>query len=197
MRYKQLNIIFLSLSIISCNLFNTREPENPVSDNQTLNLAFTKDLLFDNLKTAIEQKNIQEYEKLFSDSTTHSQNFTFVPNQSAGARYVAVFSIWNKNSEVEYFRNAITTVGDNSSIQLQITSVTEIGTNGLDSAQYSFDYSLFVPHHRNEIKIQQFVGRSEISMSPDKNAIWRIYRWIDFETKKDSSWSDLKGQFAK
>ncbi len=197
MRYKSLYIALLGLSALSCDLFSTRDPENPVSDNQTLATAFTKEVLFSNFISSFEQKNIQEYEKLFADTATHSRRFTFVPNQSAGARFVAVFSSWDKTAEIEYFRNAVTAVGTSSSMQMQAASMPVIVTYQSDSAQYTFDYLLFVPHNRSDVKTTQFAGRCEIAMAPDKNTIWRIYRWIDYETKKDSSWSDLKGQFSK
>lgn len=198
MRYRQLYIILPCLLLLSCNLFNTRDPENPVSENQTLPAAYSQEILFSNFKTSIEQKNVQEYEKLFSDSATHPRRFLFIPNQSSGARYAAVFSSWNRTMELEYFRNAVSAVGSSSAIQFQITSGPQIITYQSDSAHYTFDYVLFVPHNRTDVKTRQFAGRCEIMMSPEKNnPIWKIYRWIDFETKKDSSWSELKGQFAK
>jgi len=197
LRFSYLHIVILSALLLSCNLFDTRDPENPISDNQTLPTAFTKESLFSNFKSSFEQKNIQEYGKLFADTATHAQRYMFIPNQSSASRYAAVFSSWNTIAEMEYFRNAITAVGTSSSLQLQITSGPVIVPYQSDSAQYTFDYLLFVPHNRSDLKTQQFVGRCEITMAPDKNTTWRIYRWVDFETKKDSSWSELKGQFAK
>lgn len=196
MRCRTFHMILFCSFFCSCTLFNTREPENPVSDNQTLPDAKTAGELFGNLKTSIEQKNILEYTKLFSDSVIHQRMFVFVPTQTAGSRYGVIFSAWDKNAEAEYFRNAVTSVGASSSPQFQTSSLSVV-TFQSDSAQYTFDYLLFFPHHRSDVKTQQFVGRSEIMMSQDKNFTWRIYRWIDFETKRDSSWSDLKGQFAK
>jgi hypothetical protein len=190
-------LLFCTL-LMSCGLFDTRDPENPVSENQTLPAAFTKEILFSNFKTSIEQKNIKEYEKLFADTSSHSRMFIFIPNQSSGARYGAVFASWNRTMETNYLQNAVAAVGAASSIQFQVTSGPQIITYQGDSAHYTFDYLLYVPHNRTDVNTQQFAGRCEITMSPDKsNPIWRIYRWVDFETKKDSSWSELKGQFAK
>jgi hypothetical protein len=198
LRFRRLYILLLSTLLLSCNLFNTREPENPVSGNQTLPAAFTKEALFSNFKSALEQKNVSEYEKLFADSSTHAQRFTFIPNQSSAARYSAVFSTWSRTMETKYLQNAIAAVNTSSALQFQVISGPQVITFQGDSAHYIFDYLLYVPHNRTDVNTQQFTGRCEITMSPDKNnPIWRIYRWIDFETKKDSSWSELKGQFAK
>lgn len=180
-----------TLFLFSCNLFETRDPENPITDNQTLPPPSTKEALFSNFQTAIQQKNLTEYEKLFADTVTHKQSFLFVP----AARYASIFPGWNKSSELDYFRNVITAVGS-SSIQFGILSAPQILTYQSDSAVYTIQYSLFVPHNKPGVTTQ-FTGRSELYMSPNKNNIWMIYRWADFETMKDSSWSELKGQFVK
>lgn len=197
MRYRTLygTAVVCTLFLLSCNLFNTREPENPITDNQSLPPPSTMEALFSNFQTSLQQKNIVEYEKLFSDTTTHRLPFSFIPNQSAAVRYAAIFPTWNKSAEVDYFRNIVTAVGS-SSIQFGLTTPPKIVTYQSDSAVYTIHYSLFVPHHRPGITTQ-FVGRSELYMSRNKNDIWMIYRWVDFETNKDSSWSELKGQFAK
>lgn len=191
-------LALLSFSVLSCNLFQTREPENPVSENQTLPIAYTKEILYANIKLSIEQRNLQEYGNLFSDTATHPHRFVFIPSQSSGARYASVFSSWDRTMETEWFRKATSAVSSTSSIQFQVTSAPQIVPFQGDSAIITFDYLLFIPHNRSDVKVQQFVGRCELAVAPDRNPpIWRIYRWIDFETKKDSSWSELKGQFAK
>ncbi len=182
-------IAALSLFLLSCNLFDTRDPENPLTDNQTLQPATSPSMLISNFTTSFQQKNLQEYGKLFADST-----FRFIATQSAYARYGAVFLSWNKNSESDYFRNAVTEIGNLSSPQLSFTTVSSVQFQS-DSAAYTVDYVVFIPHSRSTTK--QFTGRSELFMAPNKNNVWSIYRWVDFETKKDSSWSEFKGQFTK
>jgi len=189
LRCNRLYIAVLSLLLLSCNLFDTRDPQNPVADNQTLQPATSASMLISNFTTAFQQKNLQEYQKLFADTT-----FQFIPTQSASARYSAVFQTWNKSSESDYFRNTITEIGNASSPQLSLTTVATVQYQS-DSVSYTMDYVVFVPHSRTTTK--QFTGRSELFLSPNKNNIWSIYRWVDFETKKDSSWSELKGQFSK
>lgn len=184
-----------SLTVLSCDLFQTRDPDEPGGDNQVLPQPLTHDALYSNFKTSLNQKNLLEYEKLFSDTATHSREYSFLPNQSSAVRYASIFPTWNKISEVDYCKNLISAVGS-SSIQFTTTSSPSIITYQSDSALYTIHYSLFVPHNRPGITTQ-FEGRSELYMSPNKNNIWVIYRWVDFETKKDSSWSELKGQFAK
>jgi len=192
------HIAILCSLLLSCNLFDTRDPDNPVTDNQTLPTAYLPKDVIDNFQKAFEDKNIKGYESLFADTTTHGRVFLFEPNQSAASRYAAVFSSWDNVAESKYFLNIVNAVGSASPMTFHITA-SNWNQIHPDSAQYTLDYDLSVPHNRNDLKTQKFVGRSEIYMSPDKktHTIWRIYRWVDFETKKDSSWSELKGQFAK
>jgi hypothetical protein len=177
---------------ISCDLFETRDPQEPNSENQTLDVASTKEILYSNFRGAFQRKFSEEYKKLFSDTITHSKQFIFIPAASIGTRYS--FS-WDKALEGEYFENMKSAVNASSSLQFNLTGIPKEILYQSDSAKYSFDYVLFVPHNRGGVT-QQFVGNSEIYVSQDKNYIWRIYRWVDFETKKDSSWSELKGLFA-
>lgn len=189
LHYNIIYIAALSVVLLSCGLFDTRDPEDPLTDNQSLQPATSPTMLISNFTTAFHQKNINEYTKLFADSS-----FRFIPTQSAFARYSAVYFAWSRSSESDYFRNAVTEIGDISSPQLSFTTVSSVQFQS-DSAAYTMDYVLFIPHSRSSLK--QFTGRSEFFMSPNKNNIWTIYRWVDFETKKDSSWSEFKGQFTK
>ncbi|MHB1048971.1 MAG: hypothetical protein ACYC09_02740 [Bacteroidota bacterium] len=189
-------MLLFSFAVVSCNLFDTRDPENPITDNQSLPAATDERILMQNFLTAFQQKNIQEYEKLFADTIAHTRSFVFVPNQSAAARYSAVFTAWSKLSEVDYFRNITGSTTASSTPQITITYPVQPVKYQSDSVVYTIDYTLFVPHTRAGI-IDQFAGRGELTMSPNKNNIWVIYRWIDYETKKDSSWSELKGLFSK
>ena len=189
LRYNILYIAALSLILLSCGLFDTRDPEDPLTDNQSLPQATSPAMLLTNFTTAFHQKNINEYAKLFTDSS-----FRFIPTQSAFARYGAVFFSWKSMNETDYFRNAITEIGEQSSPQLSFSTVSSVQFQS-DSAAYTLDYVLFIPHSRSSTK--QFTGRSELYLAPNKNNIWTIYRWVDFETKKDSSWSEFKGQFTK
>lgn len=186
----------ISMLLLSCNLFETRESEIPDTGQQPLPQATDDQILLQNFTLAIQQKNVTEYTKLFADTVTHKQQFLFVPNQSAAARYNAVFSTWNKSAEVEYFRNAMGAVNAASTPELLLTYPTPKTQYQSDSIIYTVDYTLYLPHTRGT-GLTMFAGQSKLHMAPDKNNIWMIYRWEDFETRKDSSWSELKGQFAK
>lgn len=190
-----MTIFCCSLQLISCDLFETREAAPPGNQHQPLPQATDDIILLENFRAAFQEKNLTEYNKLFADTITHPLWFTFLPSVSSAARYSAVFSLWSNNEESNYFKNIIAASG-NSPFQFLVFERHEIYRSPSDSAAYSLEYTISVPHTRTNITTL-FTGRCELFMSPGKNNIWKIYWWADFETNKDSSWSEMKGYFAR
>lgn len=183
------NIALLAVLLCSCNLFDTRDPQPPVNQTDVYDSPTNTTMVLTNLTRSVQGKNLQEYSKLFADSS-----FRFIPTQSAAARYGLFFQSWEKTAESGYFRNVLAEIPAASSPQLALTPTATVLFQN-DSAVVTVDYVLFVPHNRTTVK--QFTGRSDMYMAPSKTGLWSIYRWVDQETKKDSSWSELKGQFTK
>jgi hypothetical protein len=195
LHYKSLAIIIsaLSLLFVSCNLFKTRDPENPVNNSSTLPTATDAEILMENFSQALSQNNVTEYKNLFTDQAIDDRRFSFIPSQSAAVRYASVFAAWDRESEYNYFNKAVSEIGTSS---LQVSMIPSSIVKYADSALWIVDYTLFVPHKRSSVTTQ-FIGKSEFHMASNKNGIWRIYQWTDYETKRDSSWSELKGQFSQ
>ncbi len=190
-------IALLSISSGSCNLFDPRDASPPNSSNETLPNPTSPEALLANFISAFQQKNDVEYGKLFADTVVYHKRFQFIPNQSASARYAVIFSTWNKTSEIEYFKKAAASIGASSTPVISFNNPSQLVHYQSDSAFYSATYTIFLAHNRSGLT-QQFTGRCELYLAPDKNKVnWMIYRWIDFETSKDSSWSELKGQFSQ
>ncbi len=188
-------IVCSSILWLSCGLFKTRDPEFPTTGNETNPPANTPDMLLQNFSAAIQQKNIQEYQKVFSDTSTGTQTFLFIPTQTANARYNSFFSTWTKEAEVECMRNIFSNIGTASSPMLSFTNTNMIPYQS-DSVFFSAKYTLFVSHKKTPLTTT-FHGNVELYMAQNRNKTWVVYKWRDIETNKDSSWSELKGQFAK
>lgn len=152
-------------------------------------------MVLQNFASAVQQKNLQDYEKLFSDSLTGARGFVFVPSANAAVRYSSVFARWSKDSETQYYRNLLSSLGSSAFPSLTFNNPTYVRFQS-DSAIISTEYLLVVPHRLTTVTTT-FTGRAEFYTAPDKNQSWTIYRWIDFTTKRDSSWSDCKGAFAQ
>ncbi|MDE3058357.1 MAG: hypothetical protein KGJ59_10420 [Bacteroidota bacterium] len=187
-----------TLLISSCNLLKTRTPQNPVTPSTTNPPANSPTALLNNFISAVTKKDAVEYAKLFSDTASGSMPYTFVPAQSSAIRYTAVFSRWTKDSEQDYFQKAMASLSSGAIPSLVFLSDMNSGVVMFqsDSAVFQTDYVLFVPHTQPNLTTT-FKGNARFYMAPNITNTWAIYRWEDFETAKDSSWSELKGQFEK
>ncbi len=182
----------------SCNLLKTRDAQNPETPSTTNPLASTPTQLLTNFIDAVKNKDAVEYAKLFSDTLSGGKSYTFVPAQSSAIRYTAVFSRWTKESEQDYFQKAMASLNAGGTPNLYfLNDITQgIVPFQSDSAVFTSDYVLFVPHTQPNLTTT-FKGKASFYMAPNNTNTWSIYRWEDFETYKDSSWSELKGQFEK
>jgi hypothetical protein len=187
--------ITLGVSIAGCGLFQTREPELPVTSSGINPPATSPDMVLQNFISAVQQKNIQDYQKLFSDTVTGTKTFIFIPTADAAVRYASVFARWSKSAETQSFQNALSSLSASVYPTLSFLSPTIVRFQS-DSAIISSEYLLIMPHKLTTVTTT-FTGRVDFYAAPDKNQSWTIYRWVDYMTKRDSSWSDCKGAFGQ
>jgi hypothetical protein len=185
----------LGLLVAGCGLFQTRDPESPVGSNGINPPASTPEMVLQNFISAVQQKNLQDYQKLFSDTITGTTAYVFVPTADAAVRYSSVFGHWSRSAESQYFQNVIGALPSATYPSLSFLNPTVVRFQS-DSAIISSEYLLIIPHRLTTVTTT-FTGRADFYVAPDKNQSWTIYRWVDVVTKRDSSWSDCKGAFAQ
>ncbi len=193
--YSLLACLALGLFVTGCGLFQTRDPESPVTSSGINPPATSPEMVVQNFIAAVQQKNLQDYQKLFSDSLTGNRAFVFVPTAEAAVRYGSVFGRWSSSSESQYFRNVLSSLPSTAYPSLAFLNQRIVRFQS-DSAIISAEYLLIMPHKLTTVTTT-FAGRADFYTAPDKNQSWTIYRWVDVMTKRDSSWSDCKGAFAQ
>lgn len=181
--------------VASCDLLRTRDSETPVGGIPANPPATSAQMVIDNLTSSFANKNVNDYDKLFADTGSVKKQYIFVPTQEAAGTYSAFFSHWTRDSELNYFRKAITSVSVAfaPAVSFSGTPLTNLFVLGADSALYAADYSFF-------LSPTTYLGRARFYMIRNQNAgTWAIYRWEDLPSAKDStlSWSDMKGQFSQ
>lgn len=182
-------ITFLVCSY-SCDIFQTREPEAPSQSNSTFNPPVNPEIVINNLQFAVQEFNIDNYMRCFSDPLW--RQYEFIASQEARANYPSVFSQWNLESERRYFQN-LGTPGS-ASPYLTFTNQQTL-TVSSDSVIYNMNYTLFFPHRRTNVP-QLVQGNMQIHLGTDSQRRWSIYQWQDFKTTSDSTWSYWKGAFS-
>lgn len=184
-------IIFLILVFLSsCDLLTTRTPQLPDKPANSNVPATTPDILFQNLKSSIEQKVLDNYMVCFVDTSFLKKRFKFIAASGSSSQYPSL-SNWTLESERQYFRwqKAIAQAGSSITLTLSNPSNTQFS----DSAVYVYDYDLSLMANDQSIS-GDYKGTSRFTIYVDSNGEWVIVRWEDLRTSSGQTWSDLKGR---
>ncbi|MDA0986640.1 MAG: hypothetical protein O3A55_03455 [Bacteroidetes bacterium] len=195
MHYNFSTLIIFSILFLSCDIFSTRTPEDPLIEGNTNPPATTPQLVISNFISSLQNKNILDYESLFSDTLQGGRLFKFNPTSSAKNRFGNLFQDWNKYSEKQFITKLFSSLNKSSSPNLTLSSSLYEYTYS-DSARFSSNYILTVNHNSTSISTK-FNGKFYLLLSKNKSNIWSISTWDDFESSKDSSFSDCKGAFSQ
>lgn len=185
----------LILLAAGCELFEPREPEPPSQASDSFIPPTDPDVVIQNLQNAIAQKSSVNYVRCFADPVRASRPFVFSPSPDAGARYAGVFADWGVEEERTYFQNMVARAAGKpnaySNLLLTQRSVTLTG----DSAIQSYDYTLTFEHTDPSFSTVAS-GNLQFVLGLDNSNAWVIYRWSDFKTTSDVTWSHFKGKFS-
>ncbi len=196
MKYKIMLInIAIALMIVSCDLFLTRNPQEPDDSSIDFQPASTHYVLLSNFNNAFSRLNVEFYSDCFSeDVQNNSNNFTFNPDADALARYGALYSNWNKENEKQFLQGLRSSLPIGSlPILTWKTKKYDIITS--DSAVFVGEYLILIKQKDND---ENYSGISRFVFSRNNNGLWYISNWTDFRNTTDSlpSWSILKAKFA-
>lgn len=194
-RHKKLiPIVIFVVCFASCDLFTTRDPENPVQSRTSWVPATTSDILISNLKSALLEKSTENYLKCFVDSAISGKSFVFVPSIESFSIYQNIFLNWSLRNEKNYFDNIKSKLLDNAGITLSFFNEVK-GTIISDSMSFSADYILIANHNVDGFP-KEFHGIAQFTLYRNLRGEWSILSWKDAKKNEHLTWSDLKGRFA-
>lgn len=182
-----LNILFLSVLLAwGCDIFETRDPEQPDRSRSNYETPSEPQIVIQNLKNSFTDKNADNYRKNFASGPLVDRTFFFVPTSEALSSNSNLWAGWTIENEFLYFKNLITRTPEELPITLTLSS--ENYSPFGDSTIYTAEYSINVPNLSGPPDIYE--GNLKFSMITDNLAAWVIYYWEDISN--DISWSDLK-----
>ncbi len=191
-------IILIPLILNSCkNPFATREAEQPTEGRTSWQLPTDPMIVLQNMKAAIEEKNVENYMKCLVDSINL---FHFTPDQYQASTNAGIFEQWSLAHEQSYINKAFTSIPDDSARLLNFNNIKR--NEFPDSALIRADYTIELHH----ILASTFptIGKGQVDfVFIRRYGYWMITRWSDFETKVDPpatrvpSWSTIKASFIK
>jgi hypothetical protein len=190
---KKFSYIFLILiSFQGCGLFDTRSVEPPSESRSTFTQPTTPDIVLENLKYAIAEKNLDNYMRCLVDTNFSPRRFKYFPDAVSQSQY-PVFAGWNVNSEKAYYSNLISFTNPAASSNLFSDNVTF--NTFIDSAIVDYDYILIFNHSRQTVAIQT-KGKLRFILGTDSRGLWSIHSWYDFiDDNNDTTWSVLRANF--
>ncbi len=185
-------LLLAALVLSSCDIFDTREPEQPSQSNCFTQPPTRPLIAVGNLESAVVQKCPDNYGLVFSPSSG-TRPFVFVPSTEGQEQYSAVFASWRSEDELSYFRNLVAKGRTNGFSSLFLVPTDSLIT--ADSVMYSFDYTLTFEHTEPGFP-STARGNMQLTLAPDATNFWMIVRWSDFKTTADITWSLFKGKFG-
>ena len=176
-----------------CGLFEPRSPEAPTQSSQTFLPATDPLIVISNLQDAIAQKSVPSYMQCLADPLAGVHIFLFVPSSEGTAQYGSLFRTWSTAEEQAYFQNLTTRTTPASISKLDLTEKTR--SLAADSALLEYDYTLTFENTAAGFP-SRASGNLQFALQRSSSNIWTIYRWTDFKTTNDITWSLFKGKFS-
>ena len=188
---KIISIILIALSFTACDLFTTRNAENPDQTRSNFQPPVEPAIVIENLKNSLSDKNVQNYISCFVDTIFADQSYNFSASSEALTRF-DVFLQWGLNEERRYFTSIINKVPTDFPISLTLSDQNYSSLSG-DSLIYSATYFLNLPVQSGDPFPQNYAGSLQFNMLRDSRSEWVIYFWKDTKSESLPSWSELKG----
>lgn len=196
MKYKKyFSYLFIILLLVGCDLFTTRNPQEPDDSSMDFQPASTHYILFSNFNNSFIKLNVEYYSDCFAeDFQNNKNNFTFTPDADALARYGVLYSNWNRESEIQFLQGLRTSI-PTGSLPILIWKSKKYDIITSDSAVLVGEYSILIKQKDNDYN---YTGISRFVFSRNTNGLWYINNWVDFKNPSDSlpTWSMLKAKFA-
>jgi len=189
----------LSLAVfLSCkNPFQLRKPQPPSQGGDRRVPATRPELVLTNLKSAIAERNLENYMKCFADSVGGGKGFRFVADPTTRIQNPGVFANWNLNAEKHYANYLFSQIPKDSTANLAFGLQTEQTYVRQDTTIFILDYTLNVQHTLSGDQYpRKAVGQSEFHLCQIQGE-WVIFYWDDRRSSEQPCWSDIKASFGK
>jgi hypothetical protein len=186
----RISILIALTGILLAGCFNTRDVEPPVQSNSDWISPTDYTILLDNLQRAVGQRNVQDYLRCFKQD-----DFVFEASTPVFTGNEILWSDWSWQDEQAWFNNVLQSLGLTSGNSLSLTEV-DLQSFSSDSLRYIGEYDLTMNHTDTSLTVR-FVGQLEFLCKINTFNEWEITRWIDYETRVDSSWSRLKLNYVQ
>ena len=176
-----------------CGIFEPRTPQDPSQPSLDFLPPTDPLTVISNFQNAIAEKSVPNYMQCLSDPISAPRPFVFIPSSEGTAVYASLFRTWSIADEQAYFQN-LTTRTTPTSVSSLVLTQKNISLSP-DSAVIEYTYVLTFEHTVSGFPTRSS-GDVQFVLLRSSSNIWTIYRWTDFKTTSDVSWSLFKGKFS-
>lgn len=190
-------LLFICLFFWSCeNPFATRNPEPPVTNQSQWIQPTSPIYVIINLQNAIAERNIANYLQCLADTSVASKQYSFYPEPAVANANPGLFARWSKQQESNYLQQLNAFLPKDSTASVTFERLNE--TSLQDSVILLQNYKLKV-HYKCPAGDcpRDMQGQAEFRLVRSADDFWYIYRWSDFATGDEPTWSELKAKFGK
>lgn len=176
---------------MGCDIFITRDAENPLQPRDSFQIAVTPEVLVENFINSLRDKNPDNYVASFADSSFSISPFLFSPSSEALLQFPDLLNNWSIKNERQYFINISNIVPTDQPMTLVLTQANQSLLG--DSVFYEAVYSLNVPH-TDQFPVN-YQGVLRFSIKRDSRSVYVISYWQDIKNSELPTWSELKGRY--
>ncbi len=184
-----ITVSLLLLFIPSCDLFETREPEEPGTTTAPVFIQPDRaQNVIENLQNAVKALNVDNYRRCLS-----SEAFTYEPSSVAQSSNPDLWIGWGFTEEEIYFNNMRSDAEGlgGHDLVFEDRSMNHISS---DKERFEADYYITVQHNRQELP-SEAQGRLRLVIIRDEGGMWSIESWSDAAKGSDFTWSDFRAAF--
>jgi hypothetical protein len=186
----RISLLLLVLAGLATGCLRTRDVEPPDQTSSDWISPTDYTILLDNLERSIAQKNVQNYLRCFRQDAFH-----FVPSTPVYSGNELLWNGWSWQDEQAWYSNVLENLGLSSGNSLSFREV-DLQSFSSDSLRYIGEYDLRVNHTDTALTVH-FRGQLEFLCKINTYNEWEITRWVDYETRADSSWSRIKLNYVQ
>lgn len=181
--------MILIFSFIACDMFQLRESEKPIISKKDYIPPYSIETVFENLKLAFSNKNLEAYMICFIDTNYSNKKFNFIPSTSLTSS--SIFDNWTLQKEFQYFQNFSKNNYDKT-INLEY----EIISKKSDGAIYeiTIQYVILIDDLIQR-KFEKYEGFSRFLLEQDSRSYYVIFDWTDIKKSEEAVWTDLKAKY--
>ncbi len=170
--------------------FNTREVEPPDTVDGDWVSPTDYSILLGNLGGSIEKLNVQNFLRCFQ-----ADSFKYVPATAVYTGNEIIWDNWSRQDEQTWYDRVVANIGIATGNNLALEEV-DFQTFSSDSLKFTGDYHLRLNHTDTSLAVD-LKGQLVFLMRINNFNEWEIWRWEDYETSPDSSWSQLKLNYVQ